>query len=117
MPLTEMDPESDGKTPERIFTNVLLPAPFAPSRAWISPDLTVRSADRIATTEPNRFAIPPAASKVWLASDTSDPQRKGLGVGLPKEPDTWFMLVHSPGPLQSMTACGSVYVTYGSITM
>ncbi len=58
------DPESAGKTPERIFTKVLLPAPFAPSRAWISPDLTVRSADRIATTDPNRLEIPPAASNV-----------------------------------------------------
>ena len=41
-PLTAIVPESAGKTPERILTRVLLPAPFAPSRAWISPALDRR---------------------------------------------------------------------------
>ena len=49
-------PESAANTPERILTSVLLPAPLAPSRAWISPGRTVRSTERSATTEPKLLA-------------------------------------------------------------
>ena len=45
-------PLSAAMTPVRIFTRVLLPAPLAPSSAWISPGSTTRSAERSAITEP-----------------------------------------------------------------
>ena len=45
-------PDSGAMTPVRIFTSVLLPAPLAPSSAWISPGSTTRSAERSATTGP-----------------------------------------------------------------
>src|ERR1700758_104826 len=49
-------PLSAENTPVRILTSVLLPAPFAPMSAWISPRETVSAADLSATTEPNRLA-------------------------------------------------------------
>src|ERR1700722_2068422 len=49
-------PLSPEKTPVMILTSVLLPAPFAPMSAWISPRETVSVADLRATTEPNRLA-------------------------------------------------------------
>src|SRR5580692_8346028 len=49
-------PSSAGNTPVRILTSVLLPAPFAPMSAWISPRETVSAADLRATTEPNLLA-------------------------------------------------------------
>ncbi len=36
-PCTDVVPASEVMTPERILTSVLLPAPLAPSNAWISP--------------------------------------------------------------------------------
>src|SRR6516165_445954 len=44
-------PPSDGKTPVRILTSVLLPAPLAPISAWTSPGRTLSAAARRATTE------------------------------------------------------------------
>ena len=52
LPASSIVPASAPITPVRIFTSVLLPAPFAPSSAWISPASTVRSAERSAITEP-----------------------------------------------------------------
>src|SRR5690606_20942187 len=40
------------------FINVLLPAPFSPSSAWISPGSTTRSTWSLATSEPNRLVTP-----------------------------------------------------------
>ena len=51
-PLTAIVPLSWRMTPVRIFTSVLLPAPLAPSSAWISPGSTTSSADLSATTGP-----------------------------------------------------------------
>ena len=52
LPLTVIVPASWRMTPVRILTSVLLPAPLAPSSAWISPGSTTRSADLSATTGP-----------------------------------------------------------------
>src|SRR5271163_519812 len=56
-------PRSGGKTPVRIFTSVLFPAPFAPIRAWTSPGRTLRLAERSATTEPNLLAMSRASRR------------------------------------------------------
>ena len=52
LPASVIVPESAPMTPVRIFTSVLLPAPFAPRSAWTSPGSTARSAERSAITEP-----------------------------------------------------------------
>src|SRR5438552_6447735 len=61
-PPREIAPPSAVSAPVRIFTSVLLPAPFAPIRAWISPPRTRRSAERNATTGPKFLASPLASS-------------------------------------------------------
>src|ERR671915_440530 len=55
-----MVPASGGCTPQSTFTIVLLPAPFSPRRAWISPASHENSAPSSATTPPNRLSIPVA---------------------------------------------------------
>src|SRR5690348_15818994 len=42
--------------------SVLLPAPFSPRSAWISPGSTTRSMWSLATSEPNRLVIPRSSS-------------------------------------------------------
>src|SRR5690606_17710418 len=44
------------------FINVLLPAPFSPSRAWISPGSTTRSMWSLATRDPNTLVMPRSSS-------------------------------------------------------
>src|SRR3954467_12124488 len=39
-----------------------LPAPFSPSRAWISPGSTTRSMESLATRSPKRLVIPRSSS-------------------------------------------------------
>src|SRR5271163_2656795 len=56
-------PRAGGKTPVRIFTSVLLPAPLAPISAWTSPGRTLRLAERSATTEPNLLAMSRASRR------------------------------------------------------
>src|SRR5918997_5068892 len=56
-------PASGGWTPQSTFTIVLLPAPFSPRRAWISPASHENSAPSSATTPPNRLSIPVALSR------------------------------------------------------
>src|SRR5690606_7694713 len=56
-PAMEMCPESGVTRPVRIFMSVLLPAPFCPSRPWISPRWTLRQTLSHATTGPNRLVI------------------------------------------------------------
>src|SRR2546422_2960155 len=58
-----MVPPSAVNAPVRILTSVLLPAPLAPMRAWISPPRTRRSAERSATTGPKFLASPLASSR------------------------------------------------------
>src|ERR1700722_12557469 len=81
-PLIAIVPRSGGKTPVRIFTSVLFPAPFAPIRAWTSPGRTLRLAERRATTEPNLLAMSRASRRfaalfmTTLFLDQRDSQRE-----------------------------------------
>jgi hypothetical protein len=51
-PRTAIVPASGRTAPVRIFTRVLLPAPFAPMSAWTSPAWTASEALRSAVTAP-----------------------------------------------------------------
>src|ERR1700745_3933493 len=51
-------PENSGCTPARIFISVLLPAPFSPTRPWISPGRSAKSTPRSASTPPKVLPIP-----------------------------------------------------------
>ena len=57
-PSTSTVPPSGAKRPASTRISVLLPAPFSPISAWISPRCTSSDASRIARTGPNDFAIP-----------------------------------------------------------
>ena len=57
-PSTSTVPASGVNMPARTRINVLLPAPFSPIRAWISPLATSNDASRIARTGPKDLAIP-----------------------------------------------------------
>src|SRR5829696_7420199 len=56
-----------------MFISVVLPAPFSPSRAWISPGRTSRSIRSLATTPGYRLLIPRISSAgAWTgASETT----------------------------------------------
>src|SRR4051794_32933882 len=45
-----------------IFISVLLPAPFSPTRPWISPDASAKSTSRNASTPPKLLPIPLSSS-------------------------------------------------------
>jgi hypothetical protein len=51
-----------------IFTNVLLPAPFSPSRAWTSPERRSKSTPFSASIPPKRLRIPRMRSNVRPAA-------------------------------------------------
>src|ERR687893_656027 len=51
-----------------IFIIVLLPAPFSPTRPWISPARRVKSTSRSAWTPPNAFEMPLSSSSAGLLS-------------------------------------------------
>src|SRR5262245_46174534 len=51
-------PENSGCTPAMIFISVLLPAPFSPTRPWISPGRSAKSTPRSASTPPKVLPIP-----------------------------------------------------------
>ena len=50
LPSSRISPSSGRASPYRTFIRVVLPAPFSPSRAWISPGRTSRSMPSLATT-------------------------------------------------------------------
>src|ERR1700753_1970564 len=51
-------PENSGCTPAMIFISVLFPAPFSPTRPWISPGRSAKSTPRSASTPPKVLLIP-----------------------------------------------------------
>src|SRR5215470_16782420 len=51
-------PENSGCTPAMIFISVLFPAPFSPTRPWISPGESAKSTPRSASTPPKVLLIP-----------------------------------------------------------
>ncbi len=94
-PLTRIVPVSAANTPERILTSVLLPAPLAPSKAWISPGRTRRSTDRSATTEPKLLATAAASSREGSANGMLVNCPTTLGAGPDSSPaplSRWFQL-------------------------
>src|SRR5215467_13412372 len=57
-PSSSRRPENSGCTPAMIFISVLLPAPFSPTRPWISPGRSAKSTPRSASTPPKAFVMP-----------------------------------------------------------
>src|SRR5581483_5965502 len=57
-PSSRKRPENSGCTPAMIFISVLLPAPFSPTRPWISPGRSAKSTPRSASTPPKVLPIP-----------------------------------------------------------
>ena len=57
-PSTAIVPASARYRPLRMFISVVLPAPFSPSSAWISPRCSARSTPSRATTSPKRLTMP-----------------------------------------------------------
>src|SRR5882724_4427001 len=64
-------PENSGCTPAMIFISVLLPAPFSPTRPWISPALRAKSTSFRACTPPNVLEIPDISSSGTPPASTS----------------------------------------------
>src|SRR6185503_5125057 len=58
LPSSRKRPENSGCTPAMIFISVLLPAPFSPTRPWISPGRSAKSTPRSASTPPKVLPIP-----------------------------------------------------------
>ena len=65
-PRTRMVPLSGRYSPNTMFIRVLLPAPFSPSRQWISPWFRVRLTLSLATT-PGKVLVMPSTSSTGLA--------------------------------------------------
>src|SRR4051812_477994 len=65
---TSRVPASDRSSPKQMFISVVLPAPFSPTSAWISPAFTSKSTPSFATSAPNRLLIPRASSSGGPAS-------------------------------------------------
>ena len=60
--------------PARILTSVLLPAPFSPTRPWISPGTNVSDTSSRAWVAPNRFEIPRrSARRVGIVARSATP--------------------------------------------
>src|SRR5579862_1994261 len=57
LPSSMKRPENSGCTPAMIFINVLFPAPFSPTRPWISPGESAKSMPRRASTPPKALVI------------------------------------------------------------
>src|SRR3984893_11774800 len=60
-PSSTRRPENSACTPAMIFISLLFPAPFSPTRPWISPAQSVKSTPRSAST-------PPKALVIWCSS-------------------------------------------------
>src|SRR5215469_2787303 len=85
-PSSSTCPSSGRYRPVRTLQRVVLPAPFSPSRAWISPGSTSNSTRLFATTPGKRFVMSRAATTGALppASGTSV---AWSGTGVPPEGD------------------------------
>ncbi|OPZ65175.1 MAG: hypothetical protein BWY85_00750 [Firmicutes bacterium ADurb.Bin506] len=79
-PLISISPESGRIRPVNMFISVLLPAPFSPRRAWISPRRTHRFAPLLATTPGNRF-VTLRISTAFSAVPTSRPPKRTGAAG------------------------------------
>src|ERR1700747_329202 len=61
-----------------IFTRVDLPAPFSPSRAWISAGHSSRSMASFASKVPNRLLMPTACSNGWRDGTSTWEERSSI---------------------------------------
>src|SRR5215471_18414923 len=61
-PSSRMAPSYSACTPAMIFISVLLPAPFSPTRPWISPAFRAKSTSLRACTPPNDLQMPDSSS-------------------------------------------------------
>src|SRR5215510_8253207 len=61
-PSRRMVPSYSACTPAMIFISVLLPAPFSPTRPWISPAFRAKSTSLRACTPPNDLQMPDSSS-------------------------------------------------------
>src|SRR6185437_3501662 len=68
-PSSRISPTYSGCTPAIIFIKVDLPAPFSPTRPWISPPWSEKSTSRKATAPPNALEIPVRSSSAGTMSD------------------------------------------------
>ena len=57
-PPSSIRPDDAGRTPPTIFSSVLLPAPFAPTRPTILPAGTSKLTSRSASKSPNLLLMP-----------------------------------------------------------
>src|SRR3712207_6810625 len=89
-----MVPSSGCSSPYSTFIRVDLPAPFSPSRQWISPGTMSRSMLSLATRDPNRLVMPrswrplpvPAAGAEMASAVTSGGRlRLGLDLDLARD--------------------------------
>ena len=76
--------------------SVLLPAPFSPSRQWISPASMVRSMSSFAVKSPKRFVMPRSSS-----STPVDQLLGELGDSAFSSPEMIFALIASTSLLRS----------------
>src|ERR1700730_2162483 len=83
-PLNRMRPALGRRTPVRQLKNVLLPAPFGPMTARISPRRTAKSMPRSASRPPKRMVRPSVARMIAGASSRPAP----AGASAPEEAAT-----------------------------
>src|SRR5579859_4589862 len=76
-PRTTIWPSSGWYSPYRMFISVVLPAPFSPSRARISPWLRVRSMWSLAST-PGKRLVTPCSSRMGGISAASKAQGRSF---------------------------------------
>src|SRR2546421_6042971 len=89
-----------------MFMRVDLPAPFAPSRAWISPGSTTRSMWSLATRAPKRLVMPRSSSlraTSWWGRHPGRPRESGGRDGPGRAYFGWFGEVTCTLPL--MMSC------------
>ena len=70
VPSRRMVPASGWWTPARILTSVLLPAPFSPTSAWISPERRSSDTSVRAAVAPNRLLMPRNSTRGGCGSAT-----------------------------------------------
>src|SRR3546814_14567896 len=78
-PLQRISPPLGARMPNSIFTSVDLPAPFSPSRAWISPDAISRSMPVQAAKSPKYFVSPRTEDRKSVVEGKSVSVRVDLG--------------------------------------
>src|SRR5690349_21633188 len=91
-PFTRTTPSSGRYSPASTFMSVLLPAPFSPSSAWISPGRKSKSTWSFASTPGNDLTIPTASrafgdDAAWGATGSVAGIGSGADLGGRRSPD------------------------------